>query len=63
MQLFVTSHNQEFISEFLQAYAESSDDIGINFYTLREDNCIVRVRTLSAGQVVSYMEKFNFDLR
>ena len=62
-QLFVTTHNIEFIDKFLEAIQESkevcTDDIGV--ITLRENGN--GIRNLSASEAYLSRNEYNIELR
>lgn len=65
VQVFITTHNLEFIDNFLKAASEINDAISesIRIITLREKNMKVSARTLNASEAAEAREEFALELR
>lgn len=65
VQLFITTHNIEFVDKFLEAiHSEEAIALGVNVFTLREnDDQAVSIRKLNALEAYEVRESFNMELR
>lgn len=65
VQLFITTHNKEFITNFFEAYKdkEESLDNKISIYTLKNINDDVKVRCLDYKEAYEMIYSYNKDLR
>lgn len=65
VQVFVTTHNIEFIDNFLKAASDINDNLlkSIRIITLRERGMNVVARTLNASEAAEAREEFALELR
>lgn len=64
VQLFLTSHNLEFMDHFITASLDlDTADDDIRVFTLRHDNESVKSRVLSGKEVARARETYNLELR
>ena len=66
VQLFITTHNMEFLDSFLKASSHQSEEEKMNdikVITLRDTKEGIKARTLSAGDAYKGRSNYNLELR
>ena len=63
VQLFISTHNLEFLDNFLSAAQDTGLPEDIRIISLKEDDNTIRARSLNAKEAYQARKKFNLEMR